>query len=172
MSESQEPPWSNNPNAPKIPYSLYLEEKADFAGMLIASVLYGTHKFSHAHVCVTVPTLFIRLIPGTLAVLFFQCMAALFNPINQRGAGVKWGLVSYTVTMFSIATVLTGMALNLESISHIDNREFPGVEGEFPPGPIGYQLSIWSGVLVIPPRLMFLLNNWLSDGLLVCPFGV
>ena len=111
--------------------------------------------------------LFVWLILGTLIVLFFQCMVALFNPINQRSAGVKWGLVSYTVTMFSIATVLTGMALNLESISHIDNREYPGIEGEFFPGPIGYQLSIWSGVLVIPPRLMFLLNNWLSDGLLV-----
>jgi len=50
MSESQEPPWSNNPNAPKIPYSLYLEEKADFAGMLIASVLYGTYDIFHAHI--------------------------------------------------------------------------------------------------------------------------
>ena len=99
--------------------------------------------------------------------LFFQCIAALFNPVNQRGVGVKWGLVSYTVTMFSIATVLTGMALNLESISHIDNREYPGVKGKFFPGPIGYQLSIWSGVLVLPPRLMFLSSNWLADGLLV-----
>ena len=171
MSESQEPPWSNNPNAPKIPYSLYLEEKADFAGMLIASVLYGTYKMSYAHACIAV-SLFVRFVPGILIVLFFQCIVALFNPINRKGAGVKWGLVSYTMTMFSIATVLTGMALNLESISHIDNREFPGVKGEFSPGPIGYQLSIWSGVLVIPPRLMFLLNNWLSDGLLVGPFDI
>ena len=120
----------------------------------------------------TVTTLSVRIDLGTLIVLFFQCMAALFNPVNRRGVGVKWGLVSYTVIMFSFGTVLTGMALNLESISHIDNREFPGVKGEFVPGPIGYQLSIWSGVLVIPPRLMFLFNNWLSDGLLVRPFYV
>ena len=114
----------------------------------------------------------VRIDLGTLIVLFFQCMGALFNPANQRGSGVKWGLVSYTVVMFSFATVLTGMALNIESISHIDNRDFPGVQGKFPPGPIGYQLSIWSGVLLIPPSLMFLFNNWMADGLLVRPFNV
>ena len=44
MPDSQEQRWSDNPNAPKIPYPLYAEEKADFAGMLIASILYGTPK--------------------------------------------------------------------------------------------------------------------------------
>jgi len=39
-------PWSNNPNAPKIPYPIYLEEKAYFAGTLIGSMLYGTRKSS------------------------------------------------------------------------------------------------------------------------------
>ena len=28
------------------------------------------------------------------------------------------------------------------SISHIDNREFPGVEGVVPPGPYGYLMFI------------------------------
>ena len=43
MSDSQEKPWSDNPNAPQIPYYLYFEEKADFAGVLIGSILYGMH---------------------------------------------------------------------------------------------------------------------------------
>jgi len=43
MFDLQEGPWSDNPNAPKIPYNLYVEEKADFAGILISSMLYGTH---------------------------------------------------------------------------------------------------------------------------------
>jgi len=34
--------WSDNPNAPKIPPSLYHMEKAYFAGTLIGAVLYGT----------------------------------------------------------------------------------------------------------------------------------
>jgi len=44
MSDSQERPWSNNPNAPKVPHDFYLEEKAYFAGVLIAAILYGTRK--------------------------------------------------------------------------------------------------------------------------------
>ena len=104
---------------------------------------------------------------GVLIVLFFQCMAALFDSANRRGEGIKWGLVSYTMAMFSFATVLTGMQLNIRSISYIDNREFPGVEGVLPPGPLGYQSFIWSGTLTLIPSLMFALNNWLADGLLV-----
>ena len=34
-------PWSDNPNAPQISYDLYFQEKADFSGILIASILYG-----------------------------------------------------------------------------------------------------------------------------------
>ena len=74
-------------------------------------------------------------------------MAALFDSINRRGERIKWGLVAYTVAMFSIATALTGMQFNIRSISYIDNREFPGVEGVLPPGPLGYQSFIWSGAL-------------------------
>ena len=43
MSDAQDKPWSDNPNAPQIPYYLYFEEKADFAGVLIGSILYGMH---------------------------------------------------------------------------------------------------------------------------------
>lgn len=44
MSDSQYKPWSNNPNAPKLTYPMYLEEKAYFAGTLIGSMLYGMYK--------------------------------------------------------------------------------------------------------------------------------
>ena len=46
--------WSDNPNAPKIPYILYFNEKANFAGSLVTSILYGTSKASHhkpTHLC-------------------------------------------------------------------------------------------------------------------------
>ena len=94
-------------------------------------------------------------------------MVALFNPVNCRRDGTKWGLVSYTVAMFSFATVLTGMTLHIKSISYIDNREFPGVHGVLPPGPHGYQLFIRPTVLSIIPGFFPLLNYWLADGLLV-----
>ena len=42
MSDPQEQPWSDNPNAPNISRRLYFDEKAYFAGLLISSVLYGT----------------------------------------------------------------------------------------------------------------------------------
>jgi len=43
---SDEKPWSNNPNAPQIPYELYFGEKANFAGILIGAILYGTRMAS------------------------------------------------------------------------------------------------------------------------------
>ena len=98
--------------------------------------------------------------------LFFQCMAGLLNPARRRKEGIRWGLVSYTVATFSLATAYTAVNINGQSLSFIDNREFPGVEGVLPPGPLGYR---WlnSQVLSTVPDILFLLNNWLADGLLV-----
>ena len=44
MSDPRERPWSDDPNAPKITYNLYFEEKAYLAGSFIASILYGKRK--------------------------------------------------------------------------------------------------------------------------------
>jgi len=67
--------------------------------------------------------------------------------------------------MFSFATVYTAMNLNNQSISFIDNREFTGVGAL--PGPVGYQFFIGSNVLSVIPNLMFGLNYFLADGLLL-----
>ena len=47
MWDTQHRPWSDNPNAPKISYHLYFDEKAHFAGSLVNSILYGMPKISH-----------------------------------------------------------------------------------------------------------------------------
>ena len=99
--------------------------------------------------------------------LFFHCMAALFNPVNRRREGIKWGLVSYTAVMFSFVTIFTAMYLDVQSLSYINNREFPGAGDALPPGPLAYQWSIHHNVLSIVPSTMYVLNNWLADGLLV-----
>ena len=96
-------------------------------------------------------------------------MTGLFDPINRRRDGVKWGLVLYTVAVFSVATVLTGTGLNLGSISFIDNRDYPGsVEPDIASGPLGFQLSIYQDAVSMIPSMAFLLGYWLADGLLVC----
>lgn len=46
MSDSQEQPWSDSPNAPKIPSYIYRFEKTWFAGVLVGSILHGTRKKS------------------------------------------------------------------------------------------------------------------------------
>ena len=100
-------------------------------------------------------------------VVFFQCMVALFNPVHRGGERIKWGLVSYTVVLFLLATVFTAMDLDVLSISYIDNREFPGIEGVAPPGPFGYQWFLSPDALSIVPTAAFTLSNLLADGLLV-----
>ena len=98
---------------------------------------------------------------------FFQCIAALFNPVYRRGEPIKWGLVSYTVVMFSLVSAGTAMRLSVQSSSYIDNREFPGTESGLLPGPIGYQGLIVPDAINLAQNIIFALNNWLADGLLV-----
>jgi len=125
-------------------HALYLAEKAFFAGNLVGSILYGI-----------------------IIVLFFECMAALFNPAHRGGEGIKWGLVSYTVVMFLLITVKTAMNLDVQSISFIDNREFPGTEEVPTPGPYGYLWLVSLRAIRIIPTAIFPLTNWLADGLLL-----
>ena len=46
MPDSQQKPWSNDLNAPKIPYDLHLREKNNVIGTFISSIFYGTRKTS------------------------------------------------------------------------------------------------------------------------------
>ena len=116
-------------------------------------------------------TLFACFVPGTLAVLFFQCMTALLSPVCRKGESIKWGLVTYTALMFSIATVYTAMNFNIQSTSFLDNREFSVAlpnGRRLLVGPILYQTTIRRTALGgLVPNIMFSLNNWLADGLLV-----
>lgn len=143
-SDSTEKAWSNSPNAPQIPYSWYFAEKTIFAGVLIEAVLYGI-----------------------IIVLFFQCMGALLNSINRTTGGIKWPLVAHSTAMFSFVTIYTATTLHTLSITYIDNREFPGLAGAVPGGPFGYRFVVLSSPIGIVSQVMFLLNNWLADGLLL-----
>jgi len=162
MSDSQGQPWSDNPNAPKISYGWYYAEKTWFAGTLISSILYGARKMTLSSLpSIRAHCTFVRFTLGMLIVLFFKCMAALFNPAFRRGEGIKWGLVTYTVTMFSLVTVYTATKDHILSICFIDNRDFPD------DGPYGYHLANEYTAIFIIARTAFNLNNWMADGLLV-----
>ena len=119
------------------------------------------------HVHLSVLTWFVRFILGMLVVLFFNCMAALFNPVYRRGEGIKWVLVFLTVAMFSLETVIVSMGFNTLSVAYIDNREFPGTERAPVPGPLGYQMAHYTSVTAVIPSFAGVLNNSLADGLLV-----
>ena len=107
------------------------------------------------------------MIPGIVIALSSQCMRALINPPSRGMTSVRWVVTAHTVAMLSIVTVNTAMSLNIQSISYIDNREFPGANGVPNPGPLGYQSFIYSKPISIAPYTMFFLNNWLVDGLQV-----
>ena len=93
-------------------------------------------------------------------------MNALLNPVNRTRGGIKWLLVAHTVAIFVFVTVFTAMNIDILSISYIDNREIRDVTE--PPGPLGYQYLTYSTPIGIVSTVMFLLNNLLVDGLLVC----
>lgn len=141
MSDSS---WSNNPYAPQMPFSFYMAEKTTFIGVLMGLALYG------------------------VAVgLFFPCMNALLNPVD-RTQGIKWGLVAHTSAMFTFLTINSLMNLAYQSVAYVDNRAFPGIEGVLPPGPVAWRMVIeYSNVNNALPDVLFFLNTWLADGLLL-----
>ena len=98
-------------------------------------------------------------------VLFFQCMAALLGTAKPTKRGMRWVLVSHTVALFSFFTISTTIHLNNSSTLYIDNREFPG-DDEY-----GYSnIFDLTGIAVVF-KIMFPLNQWLADGLLVGPLS-
>jgi len=167
MSDYWEQLWSNDTESPPITRAAYVEEKATLAGSFIASILYGT-----LPTCLSIRADFNRsVILGMVILLFFLCMAALLNPVHRRGEGIKWWLVSHTVAMFSFVTVYTAMNLHIQSKSFIDKRQnyYQITSTIVSSGPLIYQVSIRTRGLALGyiPNIMFNLNNWLADGLLV-----
>ena len=118
------------------------------------------------HVRLPVLTLPIRITTlGINVILFFRCMGAFFNPVHRTKEGVKWGLAIHTTAMFSIVTVATAVGLYFQSLAYIDNREFTGSNVR-PPGPMGAKYLVSDGFYAVP-YIMFQVNQWLADGLLV-----
>ena len=94
-------------------------------------------------------------------------MNALLHPINRATEGIRWGLVAHTAAMFAFVTIYTALNLQIQSISYIDNRNFPGTDGTPWPGPIGYEFFIYYKAISIVPSVAFQMNTWLADGILV-----
>jgi hypothetical protein len=165
MSDPGEAPYSDNPNAAQIPDWLHLQERNDFIGVLVGTVLYGT--FSLPWVCSFVLTLHPRPVTkGITITLFFQCISALLNPANRMKRGTKWGLMAHTVTQFSLATTGAVISRNILSNSFVDNREFPGND-KAPPGAYGYKHLLLLDTVGTFYNTLLPFNQWLADGLLV-----
>ena len=93
-------------------------------------------------------------------------MNTLLNPVDPTKRGIKRGLVAHTMVIFTSTTVYTALNLDLQSISSIDNRGFPG-DGVLFHGPLGYQFFINSGPITIVPDILIFVNGWLANGLWV-----
>ena len=93
-------------------------------------------------------------------------MTALVDPANNIKKNVKWGLAAHTVAMFLFLSIPAAIALYTASMEWIDNRNFPGTD-ELPPGPVGYDTTLNFDTRAAIFDVMFPLNQWLADGLLV-----
>ena len=122
----------------------------------------------HLYACLPVLLFSDQSLLGFLVVLFFRCMAALFDPIHRRGERTNWWLVSYTVFMFLAATAQTAMAFYLRMSSYVDNRGFPGFESTTPPRPLGYESLSFKDALVIVDDVTNVLLGYLVSRR---PFG-
>lgn len=140
MSHPSLPPSSNNRYAPDITYYLYLTEKGNFSGIFVGAILYG----------ITI-------------VLFLRCMSSL---LHRKREDINWGIVAHAAAMFTLTTISFAMQAYIQYISFICNRNFPPfIDGV--PGPYGYMLSIFVNPIYFTSYLTLILNNWLSNGLLL-----
>ena len=60
-----------------------------------------------------------------------------------------------------------GIPFDYMSLEYIDNREFRN--DKYPPGPMGYDYLLSFKATITVFNVMFPLNQWLTDGLLVSP---
>ena len=70
------------------------------------------------------------------------------------------------MAMFTVVTIYTAINLHIQSISYIENRDFPGTD-KLPPKPLGYQSFIYFEPIYVVTNVMFVLNNWLADAMMV-----
>ena len=82
---------------------------------------------------------------------------------------MNWWLTAHTVAIFTAFTIFTVTSLAMLSTCYIDDRKFYGTDTTLT-GPWGYfqHVLYWKAINLIP-NTMLLLNNWLADGILVCP---
>ena len=87
--------------------------------------------------------------------------------LNRARGDIRWGLVALTTAMFTLTTIILASFLDIMSISYINNRGFPSLNGAPLSGPLGYQMSTYrKGISFVAP-IMVPVNQWLADGLLV-----
>ena len=156
------------PYAPQISYKLYLAEKRNWAGTRIGAMVYGTTT-EPTRSSINLTSLVRFVILGIVVVLFFNCLSALFGPANRARSLIKWALVAHIGAMFTFQTISLATQLHIESISYIDNRALPDLDGSGFSGPIAYNFLTFGEPISMVSVVTFILNNWLADGLLVGP---
>ena len=135
MSDARGQLWSDSPYAPKITHHLYVQEKAFLAAtQFISPILYGASMAFSPMPVLTLSAWFVRGLP---VILFFRCMAALFNPVRRRGTvsngesyPTPWSCSrssprspGFSSTFIPSATLITANSLTLGTcylLGHLD----------------------------------------------------
>ncbi|KAJ8072805.1 hypothetical protein PM082_016364 [Marasmius tenuissimus] len=95
---------------------------------------------------------------GITIVLFFQCMLALLRP--RHGRKPNYFLALYTFVLFGLGTTFTAINGRLLQLAFVDNRAIEG-------GPEAWQLLNYSTARPLTANAVFIIANWLADGLLL-----
>ncbi|KIJ63973.1 hypothetical protein HYDPIDRAFT_154930 [Hydnomerulius pinastri MD-312] len=125
-----------NPYSPQEPASILEIERDIFIGDSLSLLIYGVS-----------------------LVLFVQCMVAFLKRTDVSSPN-RWGLMTYTLLMFSCSTIFVALDSTLFRNAFVDYRNYPG-------GPIGYSVATYDAPMSITANAFFMLANWLADGLLL-----
>jgi len=110
--------------------------------------------------CVLDGTVAGSVVFGMLSMIALNCLRNLFKgrPLRQ----VQWGIVAYTIIIYSWATIYLGTWTKYVEMMFIDDRNYPGDPG----GPLGFYENETPGIYVVV-LVAYAIINFMADGLLM-----
>jgi hypothetical protein len=97
---------------------------------------------------------------GVNLALFFLCVPLLWSQ-RIKHPKYAYGMLAFVGLIFSLGTIANGLALYVNQLTYIDDRNYPG-------GPAAFAIEQNSITVNIVATAFYFINQWLQDGLLVC----
>ncbi|EIN10132.1 hypothetical protein PUNSTDRAFT_35722, partial [Punctularia strigosozonata HHB-11173 SS5] len=96
---------------------------------------------------------------GLNVALFLLCAPLLWAQ-RKRSPKYAYSMLAFVCTTFGLATIANGLALYINQLTFIDERNYPG-------GPAAFAIEQNSITINIVAIAFYLFNQWLQDGLLL-----